>query len=208
MVHIWLCMRSWEISTLRDTWIETETFIMVLFSFFFLHANVKASGCGVTGRPSALALWIAPTVNVSYFRSKQKAESKVCRQKSFHFQRERWLQLSEISGIVLVSMTIKRKGVGRPAPPRRRGSRWSPPASARIGSIRRFAGLRFAVERREKHCVICERFVKSVTVDQQAILRANWPLANNPSSHSSTLSAFIPSREWQRPSVAPEGPCC
>lgn len=54
---------------LRDTWIETETFIMG----FFLHANVKASGRGLMGRPSALA----PTVHVSYLYSKQNAESKV-----------------------------------------------------------------------------------------------------------------------------------
>ncbi len=40
--HIWLCIISWEFSTLRDTWIETETFIVVCF----LHANVKASGHG------------------------------------------------------------------------------------------------------------------------------------------------------------------
>lgn len=43
ILYIWLCIISWEFSTLRDTWIETETIIMVLF---FLHANVKASGRG------------------------------------------------------------------------------------------------------------------------------------------------------------------
>lgn len=90
MVYIWLCIMSWEFSTLSDTWIEKQKHSLW---FLFLHANVKASGCGATGRHSALALWIAPMVNVTYFHSKQKAESKVCRQKSFHFQRERWLQL-------------------------------------------------------------------------------------------------------------------
>lgn len=60
-------------------------------------------------------------------------------------------------------MTIKRRGAERPVPRHHRSSRGSPPASAQSGSIRRFAGLRFAmVEQREKHNT--ERFVKRCKV--------------------------------------------
>lgn len=83
-----------------------------------------------------------------------------------------------------IRTAIRRRGAARPAPRRRRGFRWSRPASARSASIRRSAGRPFAAKNGNVKCKSrrCKNTpfwgVKPASCYSEPV-GVNWPLRND-----------------------------